>query len=227
MFAFVRLHLQRASFVNPFLQHPKCQVEFHDAVGGCGSWTLPNFEIPERQKEDKERFFLQEALLPIPKWGSCPHRSVLGWHLSLRSLGSSFHIKGLWSQRAPNSTETQKELKWLKSDSGRPTPKWPKIDSKVTPDPIFESLLSHFWVISTHPGRIWPPNSGNIPLSIVRVLCFLLILILPSGRKWADPGVLWKKAPRAMRAMRGKTLETVPFQLYFGCTESFLKVLSN
>ena len=28
---------------------------------------------------------------------------------------------------------------------------------------------------------------------------------------WADPGVLWKKAPRAMRAMRGKTLETVPF----------------
>ena len=44
---------------------------------------------------------------------------------------------------------------------------------------------------------------------------------------WADPGVLWKKAPRAMRAMRGKTLETVPFQPYFGCTESFLKVLSN
>ena len=42
----------------------------------------------------------------------------------------------------------------------------------------------------------------------------------------ADPGVLWKKAPRAMRAMRGKTLETVPFQPYFGCTKSFLKVLS-
>ena len=44
---------------------------------------------------------------------------------------------------------------------------------------------------------------------------------------WADPGVLWKKAPRTMRAMRGKTLETVPFQPYFGCTKSFLKVLSN
>ena len=42
-----------------------------------------------------------------------------------------------------------------------------------------------------------------------------------------DPGVLWKKAPRAMRAMRGKTLETVPFQPYFGCTKSFFKVLSN
>ena len=27
--------------------------------------------------------------------------------------------------------------------------------------------------------------------------------------------------------MRGKILETVPFQLYFVCTESFLKVLSD
>ena len=44
---------------------------------------------------------------------------------------------------------------------------------------------------------------------------------------WADPGIQWKKAPRAMRAMRGKTLETVPFQPYFGCTKSFLKVLST
>ena len=43
----------------------------------------------------------------------------------------------------------------------------------------------------------------------------------------ADPGILWKKATRAMRAMRGNTLETVPFQPYFGCTESFLKALSN
>ena len=44
---------------------------------------------------------------------------------------------------------------------------------------------------------------------------------------WADPRVLWRKAPRAMRAMRGKTLETVPFQPYFGCTKGFLKVLSS
>ena len=44
---------------------------------------------------------------------------------------------------------------------------------------------------------------------------------------WADPGVLWKKAPRAMRAMRVRALETVPFQPYFGCTKSFLEVLSN
>ena len=46
---------------------------------------------------------------------------------------------------------------------------------------------------------------------------------MPSKVSWADPGVLWKNAPRATRAMRGKTLETVPFQPYFGCTESFLK----
>ena len=44
---------------------------------------------------------------------------------------------------------------------------------------------------------------------------------------WADPGVLWKKAARAMRAMRGKTLETVQFQPYFECTKSLLKVLSS
>ena len=30
-----------------------------------------------------------------------------------------------------------------------------------------------------------------------------------------------------MRAMRGNALETVPFQPYFWCTESFLKALSN
>ena len=29
---------------------------------------------------------------------------------------------------------------------------------------------------------------------------------------WANPGVLWKKAPRAIRAMRGKTLQTVPLK---------------
>ena len=34
----------------------------------------------------------------------------------------------------------------------------------------------------------------------------------PEFSKWADPGVLWKKAPRAIRAMRGKTLQTVPFK---------------
>ena len=47
-------------------------------------------------------------------------------------------------------------LKWLKSDSGRSTPKWPKSDSKVTKviqkwlksssKVTFESLLGHFGV---------------------------------------------------------------------------------
>ena len=47
--------------------------------------------------------------------------------------------------------------------------------------------------------------------------------------KGANPGVLWKKAPRAIRAMRGKTLQPYllrAFQPYSGCTKSFPKVLS-
>ena len=51
-----------------------------------------------------------------------------------------------------NTERTKSTQKWPKSDSGRPTPKWPKIDSKVTQDPIFESISSHFWVISSHSG---------------------------------------------------------------------------
>ena len=66
------------------------------------------------------------------------------------SLSLSF-----WSGRSPNYTETQKELKWPRSDSKvtvadhtnvKATQKWPKSDPKVTPDPIFESFLSHFGV---------------------------------------------------------------------------------
>ena len=68
--------------------------------------------------------------------------------------------------------------------------------------------------------------SGFSVQRMVLVNPFLSLLKGPN-LLWADPGVLWKKAPRAMRAMRGKTLETVPFQPYFGCTKSFLKVLSN
>ena len=62
---------------------------------------------------------------------------------------------------------------------------------------------------------------------IVQVTVYILGGFYQVDLNWADPGVLWKKAPRAMRAMRGKTLETVPFQPYFGCTKSFLKVLSH
>ena len=36
-----------------------------------------------------------------------------------------------------------------------------------------------------------------------------------------------KKVPRAMRAVRGETLKPVPYQPYFGCTGSFLEVLSK
>ena len=70
----------------------------------------------------------------------------------------------LWSGRAPNSTETQKEVKRAKSGS-EVTPRvpppselrWPKSDSKLGSGVTFEaieghfgiglpeSLLSHFW----------------------------------------------------------------------------------
>ena len=59
------------------------------------------------------------------------------------------------SGRAPNSTGAPKELKWHKSDSKvtpkaspQSDPKVTQIDSKVPPDPILESLLSHL-------GSLW------------------------------------------------------------------------
>ena len=63
----------------------------------------------------------------------------------------------LWSGRAPNSTETQKELEWPKSDSqvtpaDRPqsnlklTQKWLKNDSNMGSGVSFESLLGCFGV---------------------------------------------------------------------------------
>ena len=52
------------------------------------------------------------------------------------------------SGRAPNHTETQKELKRPKSNSKVTRADRPqgdlKIDSNVTPDCIFESFLSNF-----------------------------------------------------------------------------------
>ena len=59
--------------------------------------------------------------------------------------------------------------KWLKSDSGRPTPKWPKIDSKVTPDPI----LSHFWVTFESLGLTlgWNPGS-HFRVTLGHFSCF-------------------------------------------------------
>ena len=65
----------------------------------------------------------------------------------------------LWVQRAPKSTETQKELKWpkkrLKSDSQGPTPEWPQSDLKLTQ----KWLRTHFWVIfeslSSHLASLW------------------------------------------------------------------------
>ena len=62
-------------------------------------------------------------------------------------------------------------------------------------------------------ANCWSPN-GDQKAASRTLSC---VLGTPKPQKltqrdeiWADPGVLWKKAPRAMRAMRGKALETVP-----------------
>ena len=82
----------------------------------------------------------------------------------------------LWSGCASNSTETQERRikvtqKWLKSGLGRPTPKWPKIGSKVTlaslwggpPRVTFESLLGHFnsFCVSVELGARPPHNTNS------------------------------------------------------------------
>ena len=48
----------------------------------------------------------------------------------------------LWSRRPPNSRETQKALKWPKSDSKVTRPDRPQSDPKVTQ----KWLRTHFWV---------------------------------------------------------------------------------
>ena len=71
------------------------------------------------------------------------------------------------------TTQNHKESKWTKSDSivtrRWPTPKWPKIDSKVTTDPIFESCLSHVWVT--------PRESLLSHFWVTWILIFFYILI--------------------------------------------------
>ena len=82
-----------------------------------------------------------------------------GFHIRQRMLAaqSCFPSLMLWSGRPPNSTETQKEWKWPKSDSkvtqaDRPqsdpkvTQKWLKNDSKMGSGVTFESILGHFGV---------------------------------------------------------------------------------
>ena len=59
----------------------------------------------------------------------------------------AWNLRKLWSGRAPNSTETQKEFKWLTSDSSRPTPKSElKVTRKWLRTPSLSQILCHFWV---------------------------------------------------------------------------------
>ena len=81
---------------------------------------------------------------------------------------------------APNYTETQKDLKviqkWLKSGSGRPTPKWPEIDEKSDSGPHFESLLSHSWVTWVH-SAVGPRESVSSHIRVaLRSFCVSALL---------------------------------------------------
>ena len=58
----------------------------------------------------------------------------------------SWDFLGLWSQRAPNSTETQKDLKWPQSDSKVTRADRPQSDPKLTQKWLWTPCLSHFWV---------------------------------------------------------------------------------
>ena len=52
---------------------------------------------------------------------------------------------------------------------------------------------------------LWTPEAVNW---VIRSCTARLQFIV----QWADPGVRWKKAPKAIRAMRGKPPQTVPFK---------------
>ena len=63
----------------------------------------------------------------------------------------------LWSGPAPKSTETEKELKWPKSDS-KVTPRVPtQSDSKVTQKWLKNAVRSHFWA---NFGSLWGRSAG-------------------------------------------------------------------
>ena len=107
------------------------------------------------------------ALMPSAAGSLCRWHVCRGIHVPALADRIRFvvlHV-ALWSRRPPNSTETQKELKWPKSDSKVTRPDRPQSDPKVTQKwlrthfcVIFESLsshsgvgpresfLSHFWV---------------------------------------------------------------------------------
>ena len=69
------------------------------------------------------------------------HRTLEGGGFAPK-VAPDFFLE-LWSQRAPKSTETQKELKWPKSDSKVTRADRPQSDLKLAQ----KWLQTHFWVI--------------------------------------------------------------------------------
>ena len=69
------------------------------------------------------------------------------------------------------------------------------------------SLLEPRHVRPIHHSPVIPCRSKSLPEALLGRMLYVRKM-----HNWADPGVLWKNAPRAIRAMRGKTLQTVPFK---------------
>ena len=108
----------------------------------------------------------------------------------------------LRSGRAPKSTETQKEVKWPKSDSNvtarvspQSDPKWLKSNSKMTQKWGPESYLSQFWGRSAGSQfySVWilshlSRNSRACRGRKFRFLCLFLSLVAISCS-----GLLWRR----------------------------------
>ena len=61
----------------------------------------------------------------------------------------------------------------------------PKIDSKVTPDPIFESLLSHFWVTWGRSGvGPWESLLSHFWITLILFLGFCRLRSTPTSRRF-------------------------------------------
>ena len=112
--------------------------------------TEPNLRFPAVFCENLRFPAKICGFLRFPAPSKCLNFQEKGWicenlrfSAKICVLGSLCHLSSV-----PLSAPWQK---WLKSDSGRPTPKWPKSDSKVTPDPIFSS---HFWVTFESLGNL-------------------------------------------------------------------------
>ena len=134
-------------------------------------------------------------------WRAACIRMASNTSNALDNFRSRSGTLALWSGCPPNSTETQKELKWPKSDSkvtsGVPAQsdtKWPKSDSKVTQK---ESLLSHFWVTF---GSLWGRSARVTFESLLGHFNSFCVSVELGGRPLHNPCPSSRKRPQRDQA---------------------------